>query len=193
MNNAADSIFIQTALKVAEADVSNGAMVALMPASEFIDELAIGGYEPPDQLHVTLLYLGKQADWSEQDRQQLRQFIGYYFINCVQVHAEIRAHAVFNPGSDEPASVYLIGGQGALVCEDFAKLLRSEVDSGKYAVEVPNDYPFYLPHLTIGYDLNVDKLTYTGPIVFDTVRIVFGGDSTDIPLRPLEEENDEGN
>lgn len=180
-----DDIFIRQA----EAEVHSGAMVALIPKDDFVKRLCITGGEPPEQLHVTLLYLGKQIDWPEEDRKKLREFIGSFFINCSEVHAEIHAHAVFNPNSDEAASVYLIGGDGANVCDEFNAMLRSEIIFGKYTTEIPNDYPFYLPHLTIGYNLDINKLNYTGPIIFDKLRLVFGEDSTDIILRSVEEED----
>lgn len=166
-----------------------GAMVALIPREDYLDKLVISGYEPKEELHVTLLYLGEASQWEENKRNYLRKFISSNFINIYEVNAEIHAHAVFNPQSDEPASVYIIGGVGALECEEFNQLIRSECQF--YEVDIPNDHPFYLPHLTIGYGLDINKLTYTGPIVFDKIRMVFGADVTDIPLRPLSDGENE--
>lgn len=177
ITSALDDIFL-----LAEADVSNGAMVALIPAQKYVDLLALDGYEPPEQLHVTLLYLGKSVDWHDDDRERLREFVTNHIADESTIDAEIHSHAVFNPDSDEAASVYIIGGEGAVTCGELEAALREEVESGDYLVDIPHDHPFYLPHLTIGYDLDVDKLTYTGPISFDTVRVVFGGETTDLSL-----------
>lgn len=173
----------------AKEEVHTGAMVALLPAPESISSLAISEGDPPDQLHVTLLYLGEAVEWPVQCQDELRKFISSIFINISQISAEINAHAVFNPNGDNPASVYLIGGHGGLVCEELHHLIKAKVEF--LGVEIPNDFPLYIPHLTIGYGLDVRKLTYQGPIVFDRVRIVFGMDETDIPLRPIEGDQDE--
>jgi 2'-5' RNA ligase len=168
------------------AEVHTGAMVALLPSQKYKELLAIPGEEPPEELHVTILYLGKAADWEENagvDKEHLIEVVQNIFSGFPEINAEINAHAVFNPDSDEPASVYLIGGEGAVTCRKLHEMVSEEANSDHYSVEVPHDFPFYLPHMTIGYDCDVEKLSYSGPITFDTARIVFAGDMTDIPLR----------
>lgn len=184
-----DSIFAEImdiTDSTSDTEVHDGAMVALLPAQEYRDLLVIPGQEPSDQLHVTLLYLGKAVNWEENagvDKEHLIDTVQHIFSGIPEIHAEINSHAVFNPGGEEPASVYLVGGEGAVTCRTLHELISQEVNSDHYSVEVPNDFPFYIPHITIGYNFDVSKLTYQGPITFDIARIVFGGDTTDIPLR----------
>lgn len=190
ISSALDSIFadmvnITDSTSDSGAEVHTGAMVALIPAQKYKDILALPGGESPDELHITLLYLGKAAEWEVNagaDKDFLIKTVQHLFSGFPAIEAEINAHAVFNPNGDEPASVYLIGGEGAVSCRKLHELLVAEVDSDHYSVEVPQDFPFYIPHLTIGYNFDVDKLTYQGEIVFDKARVVFGGDATDISL-----------
>lgn len=195
ISNALDSIFADIVditdsrdMGNQEPEVHTGAMIALLPAQKYKDALALPGGESKEELHVTLLYLGKAAEWEKNaavDKEQLIEWTTKLFLEIPELHGEINAHAVFNPDSEEPASVYLVGGEGAVYCQRLNEMIVQEVDSHHYSVEVPHDFPFYLPHITIGYNFDVEKLTYTGPITFDTARIVFAGDSTDIPLRKV--------
>lgn len=192
ISNALDSIFSENLVDIVETndepEVHTGAMIALIPTRKDIDALVLPGGEPRDELHVTLLYLGKAADWEANagaDKDFLIRMVQHLFSGFPEITAEINAHAVFNPSGDEPASVYLVGGEGAVTCRKLHELLVSEVESDHYSVDVLHDFPFFLPHITIGYNFDVEKLTYQGPITFDRARIVFAGDSTDIPLRKV--------
>lgn len=101
--------------------------------------------------------------------------------------AEVFAHAVFNPngGPDgqEPATVYLVQGPGDY--GDIAELqsatcyqLRDTLGTATF----PDQHAQWVAHITAGYNLPADQLTYTGPITFDRLRVAIGNAVTDYPL-----------
>ena len=47
---------------------------------------------------------------------------------------------------------------------------------------IPEQHDPFLPHITAGYGVPVTDLTYTGPVVFDRLRIAFAGVAADIML-----------
>jgi hypothetical protein len=102
------------------------------------------------------------------------------------LEAEIFAHAVFNPNGDnghDPASVYLLDGSGN---REAIEWLRNDVVSGVRNavgdVNLPVQHQPFVPHVTAGYGVPLDQLTYTGPVTFDRIRVAIGDDVTDYPL-----------
>lgn len=102
------------------------------------------------------------------------------------LHGGIFAHAVFNPNNDNghsPATVYLLDGSGD---RDAIEWLRndvvSQVRNAIGDVNFPDQRQPFVPHVTAGYGLSPDQVTYTGPVQFDRIRVAIGDDVTDYPL-----------
>jgi len=96
--------------------------------------------------------------------------------------ASIFAHAVFNP-ADNPATVYLLDGGGQREAiewlhNDIVGALRNALGN----TILPEQHSPFVPHVTAGYGVPVDQLTYTGPITFDRLRVAIGDDVVDYPL-----------
>lgn len=98
----------------------------------------------------------------------------------------IFSHALFNPNSDggkDPATVYLLDGTGERQEIDW---LAADMQSGaRTAIGTalfPEQHSPYVPHVTAGYGVPIEQLTYTGPVEFTHLRVAIGDDVVDYPL-----------
>lgn len=102
------------------------------------------------------------------------------------LQATIFSHAVFNPNGDnghDPATVYLLDGGGdrgeiEMLASDMAYSIQRAIGD----VNFPEQHTPYVPHVTAGYNIGTDMLTYTGPVEFDRLRVALGDDVYDFPL-----------
>jgi hypothetical protein len=158
----------------------SGGMVALIPSAESANLLQIPGGDPADELHVTLMYLGDDASvFTEAQRDILRAVIASVARKQFgTIEATIPGVGTLGP----TATVYFIGDSERLqyLYED----VRQAASIVGPFVPVPPDRKPWIPHLTarMAEGGNVADLTYRGPVVFDRLRIVFGGATMDIPF-----------
>jgi hypothetical protein len=183
-----------------------GGMVALVPARP--DELAVDGGDPADEMHLTLAYLGDDvASWSDEQRAAVHDAARHVVdANSIEepemsaggslavvrtypkgpVQARVFAHGVFNPdggpdGDKDPASVYLFGDGAEAVHrmhEDSLIALQERLGDGV----LPEQHSPFHPHVTAGYGLPLDRMSFTGPVDFDRLRVALGDEVTDYPL-----------
>lgn len=188
-----------------------GGMVALIPTTKDAAKLAVDGGDPAEQLHLTLAYLGDDVtDWDdeivaavhevarkltdpaavEDDDDQPVPADGHDYRGPGQrdpLTLTVFSHSHFNPngGPDdqEPCMVYQFSGDGDL---NTVESLHSEVYHGvKDAigeVNFPEQHARFTPHVTAGYNLPPDALSYTGPVTFDRLRVALADEVTDYPL-----------
>lgn len=166
---------------VADAGEHTGAMIALIPTEDAIARLALDGGEPAGELHVTLAFLGEAADWSPEQQAELVEEIGNH-VPDQAVTGDAFGVNRWNPTSEDPAWVYAIGGAGlddvhAQVWDALAEMSTPTI---------PDNHVPWVPHLTAAYtpetwpmDAMLGRL---GPLMFDRIRVAFGGETTDIPL-----------
>lgn len=174
--------------RVAGSDEHTGGMIALVPRDDAAAALSVEGSHPAaearDELHLTLAYLGDDVtDWSADQRETVRAAVASVAARFAPVEAEVMAHSVFNPNGDggrDPATVYLVTGA------DLARLHEQVAEHSR------SEFPVYLPHVTAGYGVPVEALTYTGPVIFDRIRLALAGGREDFPLTgpPTDEPND---
>ena len=162
---------------VASAAEHSGAMIALLPSEADQARLAIEGYELPDQLHITLAYLGEAAEWPTEAQDALDTAIRE--LSPSPISGVTQGIAAFNVQSDEPCAVYLVEAEGLSDLRDATMGVLEETPG---LPQIPNTYDGFIPHITIGYGLDLAQLTQFGPITFDRIRIAFAGVNTDIPL-----------
>ena len=157
-----------------------GAMVALVPSTADAARLALDGGEPPEQLHLTIAYLGEADAIGAEQRTAI--------IDAVTAAAggpvagEAFAINMFNPADD---AALVLGITGDEVADTHAAL--TDALTGVDPALTADQHAPWAAHVTLAYtnDLGavesvVDRI---GPVVFDRVRVAFAGEATDIPLR----------
>lgn len=161
-------------------DQWTGAVVVLLPTTDDADRLTVPDGDASDRLHITLAWMGDTEDGpqpAETFDAAVEQVTAAVQGNGV-VEADVFAHAVFNPDSDErdPATVLLVQS-------DTLAAVRDDV---RGAVTDASDFPVWFPHLTLGYNLPpltddqvADRM---GTVTFDRVRVSYGEQTADITL-----------
>lgn len=176
---------------MADQDYSTSGMVALIPSAEHLAALAVADGDPPEQLHLTLAFLGDDVDtWAEGVADAVRERMGALAADLTAgVEGAAFAHAVFNPDDAErdPCAVYLVNGDFSLRDSVLAELSATLEDA------FPEQFPTFIPHVTAGYGLPVESLSYTGPVRFDRLRVAIGNDHTDYPLETNMPNGGQGN
>lgn len=168
---------------LAAAEVHTGAMIALLPSKADAVRLAVADGEPASELHATLRYLGKGADFDEASRKHLTSLVRGYTKNLGPVTADAFNVAMFNPNGDEPCIVLGLSGDG--IVEAYDTIAAAVED---YGADLPEPHKPFIPHVTLAYTGDTSKVAeltdLTGPITFDRIRVAFAGQHTDIPLTP---------
>lgn len=160
-----------------------GAMIALRPRQDHIDRLALVDGEPPEELHTTILYLGKAADYSYQTRDRIIQAMREVALRFRNVTGNGFGINVWNPSGDEPCVVLGVSGK------EMADIYNGIVSAlqGFDLLQVPEQHEPWVPHITLKYTQNFDDMDeladLTGEVVYDAIRVVFGGITDDIPLQ----------
>lgn len=153
-------------------------MVALVPSAADAAKMAVDGGETPDQMHLTLAYLGDKAtDMAPDAQSRLHSAMSSIAAVTPPVSARATGHLLFNPdggpdGDRTPAAVYLVGD---------SPVLNPLHDAVGAHTDVPQHDPF-IPHVTGAYDRDAGALTYAGPVKFHALRVAIGDKSTDYPL-----------
>lgn len=160
----------------AEQAKQTGGMVALLPRLADAQNMVVPGGEPLEDLHCTIVYLGE--DVSGQDPTELITQLDYVSANFAPIEANIFGIAQFNPSGPEPCMVYLVGD-----APDITGLFRELKDfvANRYPGSAEQHDPF-TPHITAGYGLTPDQVTYTGPVLFDRLTLHWAGAEHDFPL-----------
>jgi hypothetical protein len=182
-----------TLTAAADGSHTSGAMVALLPTAEDAERLAIDGGESADQLHLTLYYLGKGADFAEDARQAVvaavTDVLPHYTDRPLKGRAFGAAH--WNGDGPEPCWVWSVGDdpETPRMLGMVHGAICMALEEGLAEVEhpdLPDQHTPWVPHVAAAYspdlDLIIELEERLGPIVFDRVRVAFAGDYTDIPL-----------
>lgn len=183
-----------TLTAAADGSHTSGAMIALMPTPQDAQRLAIEGGEEAEQLHLTLRYLGKGADFSEEARQSVIDAVAdvlpHYVSGPVSGKAFGAAH--WNGNSDEPCWVWSVGDDPAtpgtlgMLHGAIAMALEEGLADGVEHPDIPPPHTPFAPHICAAYSAELDLIIALeerlGPVTFDRIRVAFAGDHTDIPL-----------
>lgn len=162
-------------------------MIALIPSEQDAARLAMAGGEPEEELHVTLCYLGKAADWDMQARLVLAAAVATDIPWMGPVEGDAFALSYFNAGTEdkETALVYGIGGDDVAVAHQFA-----EVATEGFREKIPTQHRPWVAHVTAAYTDDLDAhrglVGNLGRMTFDRVRVAFGDQIYDIPLGAVE-------
>lgn len=159
-------------MTTAALEVHTTGMLALIPSAESAQNLLVDGGDDLDQLHVTLVYLGEAADLNPEQRAAILTHV--QGLHQGEFEGNIFGRAEFNPG-EGAAQVYMVGGNPIETLRDELKVYNK------------SEYAPYVAHLTAGYGVSLDSLTYTGPVTFDRIRVAFGDEVTDVHLMKEED------
>ncbi|WP_381792976.1 phage minor head protein [Streptomyces niveus] len=181
-------------IMTAAAGTYTGAMIALLPSAEDAERLALEapGSEPPDQLHLTLYYLGEGADWDTEHRDGLVAGIRERLPDDV-IHARAFGANHWNADGESPCWVWSVGDDPDRPTSTPG--LEVARWAAVYALEdmhrqpdLPAQHTPWQPHVCAAYTRSPALLTALtqrlGPIRFDRLRVAFAGEYTDIPLAP---------
>lgn len=163
-----------------------GGMIALLPSADDAQRYALTGdkAEPPDQMHVTLQYLGDDVTGWDDERRARARTVAEKAVSDLgaPLSARVFAHATFNPDAHDdrdPCAVYLIGDS------DKIGPLHQQVSTACRAL-LGDDHPAqhlpFHPHMTAGYGLTAADLTEVGPVLFDRIGLFLGEGRTELPL-----------
>lgn len=171
--------------------VHTGAMVALRMTEGDAARLAVDGGEPADELHLTLMYLGEADAIDMATREEivdaLTTLVGEWqstAAGVLHVAGDAFAASVFNAGTAETETALVVGLDGEQLSAIHDQVT---VAVGQVFAAVPIQHEPWVAHVTLTYtdDLSLlaDLAARTGQeIVFDRLRVAFGGDVVDIPL-----------
>lgn len=155
-------------------DDSKGMMVCLPLAADVASQLACdcAGALAPDDLHITLVYLGK----GDLDLDTVVEAI--QSIDQGPLEGTVGSLGFFDPtpNSDNQA-VYWAGVQVPGLKAFRKKLVSALAEQG---IEAANDFE-YQPHITLTYGTEPDEPP-TLPVSFDRVCVVTGSDVTEVSL-----------
>ncbi|KAF2774624.1 hypothetical protein [Streptomyces sp. OM5714] len=174
----------------AAATEHTGAMIALLPSEEEAARLALDDGEPVAELHCTLWFLGEAAPWTEDQRNEL---VAGVSARAATLGGPIHAHLFgvnhWNPSSEDPAWVWAVDDDmdvdepGLLGARWVA---QDALEDTHARPETPRQHSPWVAHVTAAYDADTwpfaPMIERLGPVVFDRIRVAFGGDHTDIPL-----------
>lgn len=156
-----------------------GVMVALYPPPRLAREIAIDDGEEPDQLHITLAYLGKTTDDVE-DPQAIIDAIAEWAAEQPAFDAELSGVGRFTIEGEEDA---FYASVDAPALPDFRQGLVETIEAAGGTVSKLHGFT---PHMTLAYvpedePSPIDRID-KAPMHFGSVAFVYGGDRTDIPL-----------
>lgn len=156
----------------AEQAKQTGGMLALYPSPDSVSKLYVPGGEPRDDLHLTIAYFGE--DVSELSSVHAQSMLDEEALWLGPVEARAFAHATFNPDAEigDPCAVYLIGN-----CPELVPFVSSIHDKAATWYPGSGQHLPWIPHVTAGYGLRAEDLSYTGPIVFDRLVLKWMGES----------------
>jgi 2'-5' RNA ligase len=154
-----------------------GAMVALMPVRADAQRLAVEGGLGPEELHVTLMYLGEAADLDELTRTRIMSSASALAGTFSSFTADAFSVSMFNPNGEDPCIVLGLSGDQLAQMH----LFLADRDGERFPQRSP-----YIPHMTLRYTDDTSALeglkNRTGSVRFDRVRVAFGGEYVDFPF-----------
>lgn len=154
-----------------------GVMIAWKPSDHERHRIAVPDGTPCDEVHLTIKYLGKTSDWTEE---QQRTILGVV-TQVAQKHGPIagrvnRLGRFYTEGENDEGDPIWLGG-------DFRGLreLRDDIVHALNAAGIvyEDTYPDFTPHITVGY---IDSERDMPPVtinafdtVIDNVTVYWGG------------------
>lgn len=149
-------------------------------------ELAIAGGEKPEDLHLTIAFLGKAADFSEEAFTQLRGWLESYAKGCSPVHAKISGFGRFTPGGDTDAIYASVDAPGEGGMANLASIQALTVQELLHRGFVRRLDHGFTPHITLKY-VKSDEATPIAkvpllPLTFSSMELWAKGQRWEFPF-----------
>jgi hypothetical protein len=159
---------------------ATGRIIALYPRATDAQALAVPRGEPVTELHLTLVDFGNSGCNLDEAALQ-RRLDELIATNIHQIEANAFGHAIFNPqnGQADAAVVYVVGDS-----LDLDPLHDQVVQLATQFCELPFQHDPWVPHITATYGPSDGVLTFTGPVIFDRIGLIWDGRTTYFPLQP---------
>jgi 2'-5' RNA ligase len=162
------------AAQLTEAKAGNtGAMVALYPPKQLAEKLAVRRGEKPEDLHVTLAFLGKAADLK--DPEMVKAIGRSLAERHPPLSGAMSGHGVFTHGADAPVTIAHVDLPALPGFRQ--KLVRVLHATG----HTPSSEHGFEPHMTLAYGKPQVKVPPT-PVTFDKLSVVLGDERHDFPF-----------
>lgn len=152
-------------------DTSNLSMIALIPTEEDAERLHIENGLEQDDLHVTLFFLGSDDDLPENGLRISSEVSSGTADMFKYGHIPGQVSGIGYLGNeDPPATVLFLNGETMSIMQSYVS--ASLQASGDFKQQ----YRPWIPHLTLGYgiDVNSVSLDRDQPIWFDRIRFAYG-------------------
>jgi hypothetical protein len=176
----------------ADGSHTQGCMIALMPTAGDAERLAIPGGEPAAELHLTLFYLGNEADgWDDDMRNELEALVRSRAELLPPLKAKAFGAAHRNGDGDEPSWVWSVGddpdaGLADSTLHEMRWAAQDALESTHERPETPPQHTPWVAHVCAAYSDDPAFLAKMeqrlGLITFDRIRLSFGDDDRDVPL-----------
>jgi len=159
-----------------------GAMIALVPSERDIERLKKHITEDPDQLHMTLYFLGEANEWDDNAQKAVGVHIATLKSMFAAQKTRVAGRAIFNPTGETPADVLILNSPTLMAVK---QAVTGALARCGYLNKLPEQHEPWIPHLTLGYRVEQPDLPdeiFTEPMRFDRVRVSFAREHIDIPL-----------
>ncbi len=164
----------RTPVAASAAEPNTGVMVALYPPPSVAAALALDGGEAPEELHLTLAFLGKADDLDEPEA--LRAAVRVWAAATATITGEVSGVGLFTAG-EEPVT-YL-----SLDAPALPAARQALIDALKAADLTPSEQHGFTPHMTLDYADRVGEVDAGGQMLtFGSVAVVIGEERTDYRL-----------
>lgn len=154
-----------------------GVMIGLFLSPADATALAIPDGEPPDELHVTLAYLGDSKELT--DRDVLERVVSRYAQGKPVLQGVVSGTGVFTGGMDGDV-LWLHFDSGELPA--FRQGLVETLDKAGFPVKAEHGFT---PHITLMYAPAIDVVPQIADgreLTFDRLTLAWGGKRTEYPL-----------
>lgn len=157
-----------------------GIMIALYPNPAIykllLEPLNLATAEPVDQLHLTLAYLGKTADYQIIDCERLAGRLANMAYQHHTVAGKLTGSGRFN-SEDQPLVALISGPDLDQLRQEVLYLLRDN------SFPVPQRKHGFMPHITLSYDGNERTPDYPRvDLVFDQIHLCWGKQKFSFPF-----------
>ncbi|WP_431959450.1 2'-5' RNA ligase family protein [Actinacidiphila sp. bgisy160] len=167
-----------------EPNVGEGVMIALYPDLDTAERIAHPDGTAPEELHVTLAYLGQAGDLGGHP-DDLPDLVRDLAADTEPLQGTIGGIGFFPPNEDGTPCWVPVDVPGLTALQDR---VASRLATSVFSEQLRTDHGF-TPHLTLGYDLPADTPAVPPtPVHFDQLWVVVGQERTPIPLSLLEED-----